>query len=922
MTPPRAVPPRWSRSCFEWAARRLGTPELTGDADELFTELAEREGVGRARSWYRRQARSAVRRALFARRSSDETSRPTTPGRSPMSWLDVKLGLRMLVKTPLLTVTGCVAIATAIAINAGFTEFMGDFFGRFETPAAGGRLVALTNQDLESGGRERRVLEDLGRWRAGLEAVERIGAVNEIDVNLVTPDGRSTPVRAAQVSASIFEITGTVPESGRTLQDSDDGPGVEPVVVLGYGVWQDVLGADPDIVGSTVRLGEEVHTVVGVAPEDFTFPTGRAEVWVNFRYDPGAFARRSGPPVIAFGRLAPGRSLGEAQAEIARLGAAAASDHPDSHERLRPTVIPFEEMVGLGSSPLATWALRGARLFFVMLLVAACANVATLVFARNAGRESEIAIRNALGGGRLRIVAQLFAEAMVLALASAAVGLVVADAGLRYGSDLFWEAQYTDPPAWFHAGLSLPTVLYSLVLAVVGAGIVGILPGLRATRGGAARTLQRAGSGSGTLSFGWLPTTVIVVQTAISVAFLPVVLTGSMTDFKDKLVDGSFSTEPYLTARMMADSEIRRVTAAEEAAEGGEPFDTEVFGIGMVRISRTLLERYDEMAANISRRLAAEPGVRRVVVTSRLPGVVGGTSLPGIRIELDGERTPDGGWPVRFTEADLGLFDVVGHTVIDGRALTSADYAEGERVALVNTSFVDELYGGHSPVGRLVRVARPDGDPDRPWTEIVGVIPDDVAGPGGVTPHIYFPRTRPGVYPLKLLVQVDGDAAAFGPRLRALVAEVEPGMLIDEVIPLAEMRRSEILGELFGVAVMLFVALVTMLLSTTGVYALMSFIVAQRTREIGIRTALGADALLVVKGVFRRALVQLGLGVVVGLGIVGLVLRQSVEEGATRDLILSGVGVAAVLTVVGLMGCAVPLVRALRVQPMRALSTE
>jgi hypothetical protein len=374
---------------------------------------------------------------------------------------------------------------------------------------------------------------------------------------------------------------------------------------------------------------------------------------------------------------------------------------------------------------------------------------------------------------------------------------------------------------------------------------------------------------------------------------------------------------------MMVDSEIRRVAEAEDAAAGGEPMYVDVFGVsGSYRITGTLLERYDEMAASIRRRLASEPGVRRVAVTSRLPGVVGGTSMPGIRIELDGESNPDRGWAVRFTEADLALFDVIGRTVIDGRAFTAADYVDDQRVALVNTSFVSDLYGGRSPVGRLVRDIRPDGDLERPWTEIVGVIPDDVAGPGGVTPHLYLPLTGPGRYPLKLLVHVDGEAAAFGPRLRALVADAEPGMLIDEVIPLAEMRRSEVLGELFGVAVMLFVALVTMLLSTTGVYALMSFIVAQRTREIGIRTALGAGASLVIGGVFRRALLQLGLGVVLGLAMVGLVLRKSVAEGATRDLILSGVGVAAVLMVVGLIGCAVPLARALRVQPMRALSTE
>ena len=399
-------------------------------------------------------------------------------------------------------------------------------------------------------------------------------------------------------------------------------------------------------------------------------------------------------------------------------------------------------------------------------------------------------------------------------------------------------------------------------------------------------------------------------------------LTGSVADFNDRQVDASFPTEAYLTARLMVDSEIRRVTAAEDAAAGGEPMYVDVLGVsGRYRITQTLLERYDKMAENIRHRLANEPGVRRVVVTSRLPGVVG-QSLPRTQIELNGESNPDGGWGVRTTEADLGLFDVIGRSVVAGRAFTAADYVDDQRVALVNTAVVRELYGGRSPVGRIVRDFRPEGNPDRPWTEIVGVIPDDVAGPGGVTPHLYLPLTGPGHYPLKLLVHVDGDAATLAPRLRALVADGEPGMLLDEVISLAEMRRSEVLGGLFGVAIMLFVALVTMLLSTTGVYALMSFIVAQRTREIGIRIALGAGAPLVVRGVFRRALMQLSLGVVVGLAMVGLVLRESLADGATRDLILSGAGVAAVLMVVGLIGCAVPLARALRVQPMRALSAE
>ena len=911
-------PPRAARRLLDLCVPSDSLEAVTGDLEELFHDRARLRGLPSARAWFWVQAISFSARFLLDR-ARDAVPLPGR-GIAP-SWLDVKLGARMLVKSPLLTLTGCVAIATAIGINAGFHEFMRDMRSLASELDVDERIVRFANYDIESGGQDPRLLEDLGRWREGLETVEDIGAALHLDMSLAAADGRHVKVDVAEMSASGFRVAGVVPVLGRPLQDSDDGPGAEPVVVLGHEVWQRYLAGAPDIVGSVVRLGEGSYRVVGVTASGFAFPRAQ-DVWVNFRRDPRSYPPRTGHPVTVFGRIAPGRTLEEAQAEVEQLGALAAADSPETHARLRPSVVPYAESFGITSDQLR-WGIRIARTLLVMLLIVACANIATLVFARNADRESEIAVRNALGAGRGRIVTQLFAEAMVLALVSAAVGIALARWALIEGSEIFWNVQRADPPFWWDSEMSLSTVLYSLALAALGAGVVGILPALRATGRGAHATLQRAASGGGTLDFGRLPTAVIVAQIALTVAFIPLVLNETIADFRERLMSVSFPTERYLTARLLVDSEVQLASAAADVAAGAD--DVRYIAVAGVtdglRVGPALLDRYKEMRDHVAERVRAEPGVRKVALTSRLPGLLG-QSIPAMRLEVSGQPPRDRGWYVRTASADLELFDVVGRSMVDGRAFSVADYGGDERVALVNQAFVEEIFAGRSPVGHLVRAFDPDGDDGRAWTEIVGVVPDDVAGPAATEAQIYLPLAGAGEYPVRMLIEVEGDPVEMAPRLRALVAEAEPGLIVDEVSPLEEIRRGEVLAELFFVFVLGFVALVTMLLATAGVYALMSFIVARRTREIGIRTALGAEPARVVKGVFLRTFVQLGSGVVLGLVVVGAIGSRSMGRDLGPTLWLSGAGVSAVLVTVGLVGCATPVMRALRVPPTEALRAD
>lgn len=910
----RARPPgvvRWLLARFVPADAR---DTVLGDLEEVYARRVAEVGGLRADVWYALEAASFSARFTWERLL--ELKGSATP-----SLLDFRLGVRMLRKSPLLTATGCLAIATAIGINAGFNEFTGDLLGEARWAEVDDRVVGLANFDTESGERDARVLADLRRWREGLGTVEDIGAALPMDMSLVAPDGSTTPVDVAEMSASGFAMVQAMPALGRLLLPSDDGPAAEPVAVLAHESWKRILGAAPDIVGSVVRLGDTSYTVVGVAAAETHFP-GPVDVWVNFRRDDATAASRAGPPMLAFGRLAPDRSLQEAQLEMEQLGARLAQDLPELYARVRPAVLPYQE-VASGNPEMIRWALRIARTVLVLLLVVACANVATLVFARNAGRMSEIAVRSALGARRGRIVSQLFAEALVLAWLSAGVGLLAADWMLKWGGEIFWEAQRIPPPFWWDPGMSPSTVAYSLALATLGAAVVGVLPALRATGKRLAATLQTAGSGGSVLAFGRLPTFVIVFQIAVSVALFPIVFTMAVQTYRDEVAVTEFPTERYLTARILVDSNVELTSAAADQAAGEEPRRVSVTGVtdGFM-MGPTLLERYGEMRDDVARRVRSEPGVRSVSLTTRLPGIIA-ESIPAMRLEVAGETPPPNGWGARTATAELDFFEVVAPRVRSGRTLTRVDFAADQRVAMVNEAFVTEVLGGQDPVGRQIRSYSEEGDPGRPWTEIVGVVPDELTGGAGADPQVYFPLSGAGTYPIRLLIEVDGDPETLAPRLQAIAAEAEPGVILDEILPLADLRRNEVMQVHFRVGIIAFVALVTLLLATAGVYALLSFIVSQRTREIGIRTALGAAPALVVRGVFLKTFVQLGLGVLVGLGIVAAVGVPGAAEGADlRTLWLTGAGVSSVLLIVGLLGGMIPVRRALSIQPTEALRAD
>ena len=838
--------------------------------------------------------------------------------------LDLKLGGRMLVKYPGLTLVGGLAMAFAILVGAVIFEVVTMLVYPTLPLPAGERIVQIRNWDVAANRHEPRALHDFIVWRGALRSVTELGAWRDVTRNLIVTAGDARPVQVAEITASGFRIADGTPLLGRVLVADDERAGAPPVAVLGYDVWRTRFGSDPNVVGRTVQLGSDYATVVGVMREGFAFPVSH-ELWMPLRteVDP---APRSGPGITVFGLLAPGATLETARAELNTLGRRAAIEQPGTHEHLQPRVAPYAKLFSDPSGG-DLGILFSINFFAVMLLVLVCGNVALLLFARAATRESELAVRSALGASRRRIVAQLFTEALVLGGVAAVIGLAAADFALRTWGVTFLETNLGRLPFWYDIRLSPATVLFAIGLTVLGSAIAGVLPALKVTRGMGSR-LKQAGAGAGGLQFGGVWTVVIVVQVAITVAFPAIVYVEQWQLRRAQAFPAGFAAEEYLAVRI------------EIEAPAGEGTNTNPARLAQ---RAALAPRIEELR----RRIAAEPGVAGVTFVDRLPR----TFHPDPRIELyddpsaarpAGGASANPGLPLRAANVagiDPSYFDVLEVPILAGRAFNAGDLAPGARVAIVDQGFVDQVLEGRNPVGQRVRFVQDDGDAaamnSNPWFEIVGVVRELGMSPPtekGRAAGFYVPVPPADLTPLHLMVHMRGDPMQFAPRVREIAAAVDPTLRLSEFQRVDQVTRDILWIILLWLRISLMMTTVALVLSLSGIYAVLSFIVARRTREIGIRVALGASRSRVVGDIFRRPLSQVGFGILAGVVLIAAVASMAyTTEFPGADELSAGLSLrqaamllahATVMLGVCLLACVVPTRRALGVEPTVALRVE
>ncbi|MQA91905.1 MAG: FtsX-like permease family protein [Gemmatimonas sp.] len=828
-----------------------------------------------------------------------------------ISLLDLRLGVRRLVRHWGLTIVGGLAMTMAISMGAVVFGVLDEVTGGTLPIDEGERVVAL--QVWDTGARRRRVtpIEDFERWRDVLRSLEDVGAAQMIDRNLVTEEGPPEPVTVAEMTAAGFELARVQPFLGRPLLEEDERAGAPPVVVIGYEEWRDRFASDPGIVGRQIRLGGTVHTVVGVMPEGYAFPVNN-RFWTPLQVGSQDHVRTADGEGVIFARLAPGITADRAEAELRAVGLVAPTTAPERDEQVQPRVVPYTVAFTADTDP---FEMRLLTFLFALLLIPPCANLAILIYARTVARQQEFAARHALGASRGRIVTQLFVEVLVLAALAGAAALLVVRLVLGQLQSLVDQQLRDGAPFWFDAEPSFTTVLFVAGLGLIAAVIAGLVPAIQATGRMMRSGLRASSPGSGTrLGRTW--TTLVVAQIAFCVAALPSAAEMTWGTLRTGALGPGFPAADFLTARLELDGETSL------GAEAGARADSE-----QVRFA----SRFGALQAEVVRQLEAEPGVSAVTVAAAAPG-----EEPWSFVSLEPVGGVDPAVPppsliedhqVQVNQVDPGFFDAFDIPLLTGRNFDSRDLADRVSTVIVDQTFVRQVLGGRNPLGLRLRYFRRGGgagqltsEPIRSY-EIVGVVGDlPLNREQG---KVYHPLAPGQIYPASLVLRLGPDAAGISGRTREIAAGLDPMLRVEDFRTMDSIYRQQAVGNNLGAFALAAATLSVLLLSAGGMYALMSFTINQRRREIGIRSALGAPSGRLLAGVFRRAINQLAAGALIG-GLVAFVIGVYVPIQQLGGWEVPGVlpATAVLMIVVGLLAAAGPARRGLRIEPTEAMRAE
>jgi predicted permease len=819
---------------------------------------------------------------------------------------DYKLGLRMLLKYPGLTLAGGLALAIAIGVGAGWYDVIGQIAAPTIPLPEGDRVVSIETHNTLTNQREPRVLRDFLEWRRGLQTIEELGVYRTHTRNLVVGNTPPEPIHVAELTAAAFGAARVPPLFGRALLESDETAGGAEVIVLSFGAWQRSFGGRQDVLGSVVKLADTPATVIGVMPKGFGYPINH-DAWTPLLLR-GSYDALEGGAISVIGRLARGVSRLQADAEVRLLGERTAAALPATHAHLRPRV------VRLGEAPddldIAQLALRNVPALLVLGI--ACLSVGTLIYARTATREGEIAVRSALGASRARIMSQLFVEALVLASIAAPVGLIAADRALAWGIEAANRAA-GGAPFWMTPGLKPSTILYAGGLAAVSAAMLSVLPALKVTRARVQPHLANLGGGGATLRFGRIWTGAMIVQVALTAIGIPAALESVSQATRKVETRARFPSREYLAARIDVD----------RALEGES---TQAF-------QEWRAQTFDALA----RRMAQEPGVVAVTYTDRPVGS-GALRIAEVGSSAGVNPAYDGGF--RTTTVDPGFFEAFDRPIVAGRTFHPGDVSSSARTIIVNEAFARAFLretGSGSPIGARLRFAVSAGDEGdeagvqprawEPWGEIVGVVRDFGLDPddnGNEQPHVFRAAPAGAASSLVMSVRTRGNPATLAARLPLIAAAVDARVLVQDSQPMEEWVRQRDEFLLLTIGAQVAVTVLVLFLSALGIFSLVSISVSRRTREIGLRAALGATPSQVLARILSRAAVLVASGIAAGgallIGSLALGAGPSGQPGEDIALFAGHLGVtSAVMIAACLLACIAPARRALRINPTEAL---
>lgn len=802
---------------------------------------------------------------------------------------DVRFGVRMLIRHPGHTLAAVLALALGIGLaTAMFSIVYGVMFRGLPFPESERILHVENNNPSREEPSLEVYLHDFLDYKARQKTFESLAGYYGGTLNL-SGDGEE-PERFDGVFATsdMFKVLRETPMLGRGFLPGEDTPQAEPVAILSHGVWRTRYQGDPKVIGKPVRINSQAGTIIGVMPEGFAFPEN-TEVWTNMRLDPLRIERGEGETMEVMGRLRDGATVTAAQAEIDGITKAIAKQHPKTHEGRGAVVKPWMEEALGDEIPTMLWTMFGAC---ISVLLIACTNVASLLVARASRRTREIAIRSSLGASRWRIILQLLLESLILSLAGALLGVLLA----RWGVQLFnWAISDTSPPFWIQIAMDPAALAFTLGVTLLAALFSGLLPALQISKTDVGEVLKDEGRGSSSLRVGMFTRGVIVGEVAF--ACLLLVCSGLMirSVVQIKNLELGFDTENLFTARIA----LFEVTYPKES-------DRIAF--------------FDELLG----RLEGQPGVVAAAATTGLPG--GGSGQWQYRLE--GRAYPnERDLPrARAAMVSTGFFEVYGVRFLAGRPFGRLDKEGALPVIIVNKSFAEKVWPGEDPLGKRIRMEQEYDNENPPWRTVVGVAPDlqmaDIEDGSQDTPEgFYIPLAQncPGY--VSLAVRTQSDPAAITTIVRRQVNAIDRDLPIYFVYTMDELiQRNIFFPNLFATIFAIF-GVAALILAAVGIYGVIAFSVNQRTQEIGIRMALGAQRQTVLTMILRQGMRQLLVGL--GFGLLAAffaskLLANFLVDVQPRDPVTFTL-VTLVLALVTFIACWIPALRATRTDPLVAI---